>query len=163
VSLTALAIVLTAVGGACELAGLWIVVRGILQDRQRAARLLVRRERKPGPKRSYPAEVFSSGLTPPWASSMYGDRMQMRGVIEHVQRLEASVANILIRIRKAVDTELDNSVANLREEMAQHDDALRDILTDLLAGSIRDRWTGVVLLGLGIALAVAGSIVGNVA
>lgn len=160
-SLIALAIVLTAFGGACELAGLWVVVRGIRQDRERAARLLVRRPRKTGPRRTYPGHQTVSPFTPRWLGGLHGN--PARAIAEHVDRIEASVANGLIGIRRAADTELDNSVANLREEMAQQDDALRRILLDLLAGSIRDRWTGVALLGLGILLAVAGSIVGNVA
>jgi hypothetical protein len=92
---------------------------------------------------------------------MHGNQLQ--SVVEHVQRLEASVANILIGVRRAVDTELDRSVENLRQEMAVQDDVLRDGLLEVLAGSIRDRWLGVLLLALGIVLAMAGSVLSTVA
>jgi hypothetical protein len=157
----ALAIGFSVAGGLCELGGIAVVVRGILQDRQRASRLFVRRRRRQAPRRSYPGRVIPSPLTPSWASPMHGNQLQ--SVVEHVQRLEASVANILIGVRRAVDTELDRSVENLRQEMAVQDDVLRDGLLEVLAGSIRDRWLGVLLLALGIVLAMAGSVLSTVA
>lgn len=64
-------------------------------------------------------------------------------------------------MRKAIDARLDKLDDDLRNEMADADDVLRGHLHDVLVGSIRGRVAGVVLLGLGILLAVAGSVVGT--
>lgn len=160
-SCAALAIGFAVVGSVCELAGLAIVVRGILRDRDRARRLFVRQRRARPPERTYPGRQMASPLTPSWARPMHGD--QLRAIVEYVSRMEASVADGLIGIRRAVDTELDNSVELLRREMAEQDGVLRDGLRDVLAGSIRDRWLGVVLLGLGIVFAMVGSVLGTLA
>jgi hypothetical protein len=62
---------------------------------------------------------------------------------------------------KAVDAGLDKLGNDVRNEMADADDVLRGHLHDVLVGSTRSRVIGVVLLGLGIVLAAAGSVVGT--
>jgi hypothetical protein len=150
----AVGIGLSVAGAACELAGLGLVAFGIARDRSRARDLFTKRLPGRPPERSYPGR---RGPSTPLAS--YGEPRASE-VSRQVARLEASVANVLIAMREAVDTELDRSVAALRQEIARNDDELRDNLSYLLAGSVRERVIGVVLLGLGILLALAGSIVG---
>jgi hypothetical protein len=76
-------------------------------------------------------------------------------------QLEASVANALIGMRKALDTELDRSVAALRHEMGHSDDELRDNLPYVLAGNVRGRVIGAILVGGGIVLGAVGSMIGT--
>jgi hypothetical protein len=66
----------------------------------------------------------------------------------------------VIEMREALDSQLDNSVDELRAEMLTFDNELRGHLRYVLAGSIRNRIIGAVLLGIGILLAIAGAIVG---
>jgi hypothetical protein len=73
--------------------------------------------------------------------------------------IEAQVANAFIKMRKALDAELDQSVDVLRGEAADSDNELRRHLRYVLAGSIRDRAIGAGLLGVGIVLTTLGSVV----
>jgi hypothetical protein len=66
-------------------------------------------------------------------------------------------------MRKQLDSELDKVADDLRRETAQSDDQLREELHYVLAGSISDRVKGAGLLGVGIVLAMAGSVVGTLA
>lgn len=74
--------------------------------------------------------------------------------------LDAAAYNALTEMRKALDSQLDNSVDELRAEILTFDNELRGHLRYVLAGSIRNRIIGAVLLGIGILLEIAGAIVG---
>lgn len=152
---TAVAVIFITAGALSELAGLWLVVVGIARDRERARTLFARRKHPEPPRRSYPGRQFPST---PLASYGPPSGSQLR---QDILRLEASAANALIGIRKAVDAELDRSVGALRDEMAKNDDELRDHLRYVLAGDVRGRFIGVILLAVGIALSVIGSLVGT--
>ena len=154
------AIVMSALGGVSELMGLGIVVVGIVQDRARARQLLARPTRRRRPERQYPAHVSTPGR--PFGSGLTTTAHELREFRGEVERAMAGIANIIIDLRKAVDQERDDAMDMLREEMAEADSELRDNLRAILEGTGREI-LGVALLGLGIVLAVAGSIVGTLA
>lgn len=154
---------LAVAGGACELAGLAIVALGISRDRERARRLLEEPPRRPLPSRDYPGRQSPGMMPPPYANPMFGGGQQLSGVIKHVQRLEASVANVLIGMRKAVDAERDAAIEMLRQEADQAGRDLRESLRYVLVGSIKGRVVGAVILAVGIVLSVAANVVGNAA
>ena len=77
-----------------------------------------------------------------------------------VAALTAGVANAMNTMRSAIDAQHDEGMATLRNEMAESDALLRDGLSQILVGSIRERVWGVRLLAGGIACSVAGSAVG---
>jgi hypothetical protein len=95
----------------------------------------------------------------------YGAQSDQRRILQaltqSISNLDAAATNVLIDMRKALDADLDETAADLRREAAYSDDELRQHLHYVLAGSIRNRVWGAVLLALGIALATAGSVVGN--
>jgi len=68
------------------------------------------------------------------------------------------LANAMIDLRKALDTQLDSSVAELRQEAEVREAEIRSHLGYVLAGSIRERLIGVILLAAGIVLAVAANV-----
>lgn len=69
--------------------------------------------------------------------------------------------NAFIDMRKSLDAQHDDAVENLRAEILAADDELPGHLRYVLAGGIRNRVIGAVLLGVGIALGIAGAIVGT--
>ena len=158
------AIALSTAGGTAELLGLFMVWREIASDRQRGRRLLRDLETRQPPRRRYPPPTSgSSPLTPQWASSVYGSERQISGIVGRIQGLEASVGNALIALKKGTDAELDRAIGGLEQEMARRDADLRDGLRYVLAGSTRERTIGAVLVGVGIVLAAAGSVLGTLA
>jgi hypothetical protein len=143
----------------CELGGLALVVIGIRDDRRRAERLFAAPIKLRLPKRSYPARMAGSSVaTPSWATGGFGSRPQMSSIVRHIQRLEASVANGIIGLRKAVDTERDYLADALHREQVEGDNQLRENLRDVLTGSVTGRLIGAMLLASGILLSVAGSV-----
>jgi hypothetical protein len=82
----------------------------------------------------------------------------MSSIVRHIQRLEASVANGIIGLRKAVDTERDYLADALHREQVEGDNQLRENLRDVLTGSVTGRLIGAMLLASGILLSVAGSV-----
>ena len=101
-----------------------------------------------------------------WGVS-YGAQSDQRRIAEalaqSVSNIETAAYNALIDTRKQLDSELDKVADDLRRETAESDDQLREQLLYVLAGSISDRVKGAVLLGVGIGLAMAGSVVGTLA
>ena len=71
--------------------------------------------------------------------------------------------NAFLNVRKAVDADLDQAIGNVRREMEDNDEELRDSLRYVLVGSIRDRVVGAVLFALGVVFSVAGSVIGALA
>ena len=115
------------------------------------------------PKRRYPPRFLRSTASPPYASPAFTTAHHVRGVIEHLQRTEAALVNAFLNVRKAVDADLDQAIGNVRREMEDNDEELRDSLRYVLVGSIRDRVVGAVLFALGVVFSVAGSVIGALA
>jgi hypothetical protein len=153
------AAILSITGGVCELVGLVIVALGIVRDRRRARTLLA--DRPPGAprERHYPSHRFPRSTTP-LASGMTTPATSQRALAEWVAKIDAATYNAHIEMQKLLDTQLDESIDALRGETTGADNELRGHLRYLLAGRERDRWIGVVVLGLGIALSTAGSVAG---
>lgn len=158
--MTALAVALSVIGGLFELAGLLLVALGIARDRQQARRLFAPRPRKPRPTRSYPPKAMPRRY-PSFPTLLERDSHQLRKLAEYVSKVDAAAYNAFIDLRKTLDAELYESVDHLRTEVADSDDELREHLRYVLAGSISDRVKGAILLGVGILLSVAGSVVGT--
>jgi Flp pilus assembly CpaE family ATPase len=148
------ATVLSSLGALCELAGLVLVVREIRSDRERGRRLLESLEQPARPNRTYPAP-----MRPALGAPLTGADMERTG--DTFRRLEAGVANALLKLKRTTDAELDQAIEQVQRDVAERDAELRDGLRYVLAGSTRDRWTGVVLLGVGVILSGVGSVVGN--
>jgi hypothetical protein len=152
--------VLTALGGAFEFVGLGLVVREIADDRRQAKQLFVARRPRSKPRRRYPARALAkSGRLMPGAPVALSPAEQQRALVQAFNKLDAAAYNALLEMRKALDAELDGSVDELRSEILSSDNELRGHLRYVLAGSIRTRVTGAVLLGAGIVLEIAGAIV----
>jgi len=152
--MTWLVILLSAASGLSELAGVFLVVREIAADRRRAQELFPTAEQVPRRERSYPPRVPAPGPNP-WAQLT----LPRAGELEQqVGRGLAMLANAMIDLRKALDTQLDSSVAELRQEAEVREAEIRSHLGYVLAGSIRERLIGVILLAAGIVLAVAANV-----
>jgi hypothetical protein len=156
---TALAIVLSTLGGLSELVGVALVVFEIRDDRRRAEHLFQPRTVHPQPKRQYPGRVLPPGPSP-FSGMMPADRQQ-RDLENALGKIGTTLANGLIDMRKAVDSQLDVGLSRLREESLHADNELRSHLRYILAGGIKNRKRGVLLLILGIVLGTGGSILGS--
>lgn len=160
--MSALAVTLSVAGGLFELGGLMLIVRGIGRDRAQAHRLFAPKRRERTPRRSYPPKVMPRRY-PSFGSTGLRQSDQLRRIVEYVAEVDAAAYNNFVGMRKALDAELDRSVADLRNNLAEADNQLREHLRYVLAGSIRDRVIGALLLGAGIVLAAAGSVTGTLA
>ncbi len=160
IDMTILALALSVAGGLCELAGLILVVIEIARDRDQARRLFRNRPRRLRRKRSYPSKALPRRYLG-FPDQMSTRESQLRAILEHVAKIDAAAYNAFIDMRKALDTELDESVDRLQEEIAEADDELRGHLRYVLAGSISDRIKGALLLAVGIMLGTVGSVVGT--
>jgi hypothetical protein len=159
-TMTAAAIILSSLGGAFELLGLIVVVGGIAQDRRQAGRFFAPLDPPQRPKRSYPGRISERSLGGPFEHMTV---TTMPRLLERIRKGEASLANGLIGMRKAVDAELDSAIDSTLGELARRDNELRGHLRYLLAGSIPGRILGAIFLGLGIAFNTAGAITGTLA
>jgi hypothetical protein len=156
---TALPGLLTALGGACELTGLVLVIKEIADDRRQAKRLFVPRRVPAKPRRRYPGKALPrSGATSPFESMQTAARQQ-QALRAATSQIEAAMINAFIAMRKSLDTQHDTTVDQLHEEIRNFDNELREHLRYVLAGSIRNRLIGAVLLGVGILLEIAGALV----
>jgi tRNA pseudouridine-54 N-methylase len=90
---------------------------------------------------------------------MYTPSHQMRALSGYLRRMEATIANAFLAMRRALDADLDKSVERVRSGIAEGDRELREGLLYVLAESARDRWIGVGFLGIGIVLTTLGSVV----
>jgi energy-coupling factor transporter ATP-binding protein EcfA2 len=151
-----LGIVLTVAGGTSELAGVGLVVRGIISDRVKARKLFSVVKVRASSARAYAragAVMVSGGREPTTP--------------ERVEALESTVAALrqemddrLFEARKASDAQIDQALAQAYAADKEIDGELRAGLADVLAGDVRGRVAGVVLLVLGIVLSVAGNWIG---
>jgi hypothetical protein len=138
------------------------VRREISSDRARAKDLLADLEDPARLERSYPAPVFPSLAPPEYANTAWAPSMHMRGLTEHVERLEVEVANAFLQFKKMTDAALDGAAEAIRQDLAKRDAELAEGLRYVLAGSTRERVIGVGLLVVGIVLGTAGSVIGNI-
>jgi hypothetical protein len=152
-SLTAAAIVLSSLGAVLELIGLALVVEEIRSDRERGRHFADALDQPGRPQRTYPAPVSSAVV-----QLTYRELEQSGQALE---RFRAEVANGFIKLKKFTDAELDKAVEEIQRDIAERDAKLRDGLRYVLAGSTRQRVTGVGLLVAGVILAAGGSVLGN--
>jgi hypothetical protein len=105
---------LTAFGGACEFVGLGLVVREIVDDRRQARILFVAKRSPTRPRRRYPGKALprSARLLPSTPMAM-SQAEQQRVLTQVLHNLDAAAYNALIEMRKALDSQLDNSVGEL--------------------------------------------------
>ena len=160
---TDLAIVLAALGGLCEIAGILTVVREIASDRDRAKRMLSKPRNYTPPERHYPAKLGNHSF----GVSGYGGQgvvaSTMRPSIDNqITRLAAEVGNGLVKVKQLTDEELDRLEGTLLKEIDMGYNELRADLRDVLESDVKLRLWGVGLLLLGVALSTAGSVLGNV-
>ena len=156
-----LAGVLTSAGGVCELSGLILVVKEIADDRKRARRLFAARPRQAKPRRRYPGRALPRSASLPSRFSSAAE--EQRAILPAISKLEADTFNAIVELRKTVERQLDDTAHELHSEIVAADDELRGHLWHVLGGSIRDRVIGAVLLAAGIAIQIAGAIIGAVA
>jgi hypothetical protein len=96
--------VLTALGGVCQLVGLALVVKEIVEDRRQARRLFVPRPRPTRPRRRYPGKALPrSGALTPFESLQTAARQQ-QALRETIRKIDAAVYNALIEMRESLDT-----------------------------------------------------------
>jgi hypothetical protein len=76
-----------------------------------------------------------------------------------VHALGAELANGLLSYVKALDTERDKTTLGILRLVVEGDSELREGLREPLAGGIRSRVAGAILLAAGILLSVAGSVI----
>jgi len=156
------AIVLSSVGGLLELGGLALVVLDIVADREQARTLFAPRDALERRERSYPAPVHAPSWVPPSQASVMLTPAQHRdAAAKESHRTGAAVANALVRLKKATDAELDREIERVERMTHEREEVLRRGLVHVLAGSIKQRTFGAVLLGLGIGFATAGSVVSS--
>jgi hypothetical protein len=155
------AIICSIMGGACELAGLWLVVLGIRDDQRRARTLFDKPLTITLPRRSYPGR--SPGASVPsstaWASGLQGTPQSR--IVNRITSLEASVRNAFIKLKQVMDEQDDGNVQVLHKAQVDGDNELSQRLKEALTGSLTGRAWGAGLLGVGIVLGVAGSILSN--
>lgn len=148
-------------GGVFELAGLSLIVREIAADRAHARQLFKAPEVYRSPRRPHYGRAPRTGYRPSPFSGLAGTSPQPRAIVEHMLRSEAALANALIAVREAVDSERDQLEQALRKKLSENDAEIRANLHYVLAGSARDRVVGTALLGIGIILATAGTVLSS--
>jgi hypothetical protein len=72
-----------------------------------------------------------------------------------------SLANAHNQLVHDIDLALDQRTAQLLEAIDTGDKELRDVLRELLRGSLVERYAGVAAIGAGILLSMAASILGS--
>jgi hypothetical protein len=156
-SLHAWAVVFAVLGAGAELLGVGMIVREIAGDRRRARRLLDK-ERTWRPEKRGPARRVHE--------SMLEDRYARAGITVgsnrgRSERLIAELATAHNQLVKDSEEALDQRTALLLNEIDDGDSSLRDVLGELLRGSIVERMAGVAALALGIVLSMTASILGS--
>lgn len=162
-STTEAAIILAALGGLCEIAGILTVVREIALDRDRAKQMLSKPRNYTPPERHYPAKLGSHSF----GIGGYGGQGVVASLMrpsadDQITRLAAEVGNGLLKVKQMTDEELDRMEEALRKEIDTGYNELRADLRDVLEGDVKLRLWGVGLLLLGVVLSTAGSVLGNV-
>lgn len=103
---TKAAIILAALGGLCELAGILTVVREIASDRNRAKRMLSKPRKYTPPERRYPAKLGNHSF----GIGGYGGQGVVASVMrpsadDQITRLAAEVGNGLLKVKQMTDEE----------------------------------------------------------
>lgn len=161
--MTAVAIILTALGGLCEIAGILTVVREIAADRDRAKRMLSKPRNYTPPKRHYPAKLGSHSF----GVGGYGGQGVVASTMrpntdQQITRLAAEMGNGLVKVKQMADEELDRLEGTLLDKIDTGYNELRADLRNVLESDVKLRLWGVGLLLLGVVLSTAGSVLGNV-
>jgi hypothetical protein len=158
-----IAIVLAALGGLCEVAGILTVVREIASDRDRAKQMLSKPRNYTPPERRYPPKLGSHSF----GIGGYGGHGVVASTMrpstdDQITRLAAEVGNSLLKVKQMTDEELDRVEGTLLKEIDTGYNELRADLRNVLESDVKLRLWGVGLLLLGVALSTAGSVLGNV-
>lgn len=159
-SLNALAILLAALGASAELFGLVMIVREIAGDRERARGLLEKDRQWRPERRSSPRRVLPSSVE---ARSRFGiGSLQPADIRQHSARQVTDLINAHNQLAHDVGKSLDDRTTALFEAIDTGDKELRDVLRELLRGSIIERYVGVAAIGAGILLSMAASILSTI-
>lgn len=130
------------------------MVLGIAQDRRRARALFKPPRQRRRPKRPYPAPLSQTSLTP-GARASYGGQYVTP---DQLHRVETSIYNGLLALTKQSDEHRDDVAYRILKQVDENDADLRGNLREMLGATVRDRALGAGLLGVGILLSVAGSV-----
>jgi hypothetical protein len=159
VSLHAVAIILAVLGALAELAGLGMVIREIASDRDRARGLLDKERRWKSGVRTPPRRVSPSSLE---ARSRFSvGSLQPGDVQRHFAAQAAALVSAHNQLVHDVDEAVDRRTSELLEAIDTGDKELRDVLRELLHGSVTERYFGVVAIAAGILLSMAASILSS--
>src|SRR5207248_11541139 len=97
-------IVLSSLGGLCQLGGLVLVIIEIADDRAHAKRLFVNRRRSPRRQRTYPPKRVGQRFS---GSTMAPVHAQHEAVLRSISQLKADMNNAVIMLWQLCDKQLD--------------------------------------------------------
>jgi hypothetical protein len=156
-SLNTAAIIFAVLGASAELVGIGMIVREIAGDRRRARELLDK-QRTWKPEMRGPARRVHG--------SAFEDRFARAGIKVggHQGRAERFIAELATAHNELVvesQNALEQRTDVLLKEIDSGDASLRDVLRELLRGSVVERMAGVAALGLGVILSMTASILSS--
>lgn len=141
-----------------------MVISEIRSDRAQARQLFAPPEFDERPPRYYPPPMTDQQWSPPSQESATRTEAQHREVAElELRRLQTSLVNGMVKLKRITDEELDRATARLEREIHERDELLRGHLRYVLAGSVRRRAFGAGLLITGVLAATTGSVLGTLA
>ena len=147
---------LTVVGGAAELAGLWLVVREILADRRKAKARFGNVTARAQPMRAY-GRMSGAGAVVPASEPTPEERLER--LEDQVTRIGKELDDRLHDERRKRDEAIDGALGQAWEHADQVDRELREQLADVLAGGLGRRAVGAALFAIGVGLSVLGNLV----
>jgi hypothetical protein len=151
-----LAICFSVVGGLTEIAGLAMVVREIRSDGLRAREILdLRRDLRP-PR----VEPQSPELQPPIKDPTWKDVAEGTATRELEGRI-AQVAGDVSELSARVERQKFELGIDVLREIDRGDNEMRQRFREILTGSMRERWIGVLALLIGILLSATGSVLSS--
>jgi hypothetical protein len=157
-SLNVWAIVFAVLGAISEIFGLVMVIRQISADRDRARTLLDKQRSWRPPQRHGPRRVNASSINmrPAGIGSL-----QAGATERQIASMFASLVTGHNQLVHDSEEALDQRTKQLLEEIDKGDKELRNVLRELLGSSILERTLGVFAIGVGIVLAMMGSILSS--
>jgi hypothetical protein len=159
----AVAVILSVLGGLCELAGLGMVIREIGADRARARELLARDREYVPPRREYPSKIpvpsGRAGIAS--RSPVFGSRLDVHTLSAQMEKGMTMLMNAITGLTERIDKNRDELEVKLVEEIDEGDEELRQTFREVLESDLTERWIGVLALAVGIVLSATGSVLGS--
>ncbi|MBS1894304.1 MAG: hypothetical protein JST59_23640 [Actinobacteria bacterium] len=152
-----------AAGAACQLVGLWLVIRKIGDDRRRAAELIARPRRYTTPVRKSVRPVpMPARWSSPGGLGTFDKPPDPRQVGTEAARSITTVFNGLVKLKEKSERERDELADALLAEIEGGDEFLRMRFREILESDLTERWIGVAFLFAGILFEAAASITGTI-